>query len=116
MVPSVVLVVAKAELMVEVAAVFRPPFPFPRWKEGSSTGVRKMIMHTTAARQPPEIMRSLRLCSTAPSKRAKKNALIKKKSAMLTELFTRTGYQNRTRIDSVARDGPPRLVSRTTPC
>jgi len=75
----------------------------PKCHEGRSTGVRKTMMQTTATRQPAATASSLRLCSSAANRTARKNPLIKKNRAMLTELLTRPAYQNAapagTRVD-----------------
>jgi len=64
------------------------------WRLGSSTGVRKTMMQTTAARQAPDTASSLPLCSMAPRRSERKKPLSKKNRAMLTELFTLPAYQN----------------------
>jgi hypothetical protein len=99
-VPAVVrgaMLVASRALVVleilsgELVSVSSSSSPSPKYQEGSSTGVRKTMMQTTAAKQPAATPRSLRLCSIAPSRMARKKPLSKKKRTMLTELFTTSG-------------------------
>jgi mRNA deadenylase 3'-5' endonuclease subunit Ccr4 len=90
----VVVVVAAAPVMALTVVVVLA-LPLPQWNSGSSTGVRKMMMQTTAARHPTAAASNLRLCSIAPSRVVRKNALSKKNKAMLTGLFTASAYQNR---------------------
>jgi hypothetical protein len=87
---AVELVVALIAVVVAVSS----SSPQPRCQEGHSTGVRKTMMQTTAARQAPEVISSLALCSMAPSKTERKKPLRRKKRAMLTGLFTAPAYQN----------------------
>ena len=84
------LVVLEA-LTGELVSVSSSSSPSPKYQEGSSTGVRKTMMQTTSANQPAATPRSLRLCSIAPSRMARKKPLSKKKRTMLTELFTTSG-------------------------
>jgi hypothetical protein len=50
----------------------------------------------------------LPLCSIAPSRTERKKPLRRKNRAMLTELFTRPGYQNEPPADSRRAEGPRR--------
>jgi hypothetical protein len=94
---GVVLVVLVLEVGVEwvvaVVVAVESSSPQPRCQEGHSTGVRKTMIQTTAARQAPETISSLALCSMAPSKIERKKPLRRKKRAMLTGLFTAPAYQ-----------------------
>jgi len=89
-------------LIVDVTAALPSSPPQPRCQEGHSTGVRNTMMQTTAARQAPDARSSLPLCSMAPRSIDRKNPLRRKKSTMLTELFTAPGYQNGARAGTRA--------------
>lgn len=105
-VPHMLLVVLET-LTVEPAPAFSGSSFDPKYQEGNSTGVRNTMMQTIATRHPPAIPSNLRLCSSAPRRTAKKNPLSRKKRTMLTELFTRPGYQNGTPADTAAGTAPP---------
>jgi len=91
------------EFAVEVVWASREGLSRCACQDGRSTGVRKTMMQTTAARHAPATPSSLPLCSMAPRRTARKKPLSKKNKAMLTELFTPPAYQKPPRADS---EGP----------
>ena len=62
--------------------------PRPSRQDGTWTGVRKTMTHTTAARHAPETASSLRLRSRAPSSVLRKKPLSRKNKRIPMELFT----------------------------
>jgi len=76
--------------------------------EGSWTGRTNTMMQTRTASRAPATASNRRFRSIEPSRVAKKKPLSRKKRTMLTELFTRTAYQNWRGFDTLVDSTPVR--------